>query len=309
MEQTTRTPTSSPSDALVTSWTLSLHGLRPQSVRLYTNEVRRFARWLADHQRPLSAPGDLAAVDRADIEAWISDMRAHQLTTATIRSRWVALRNLYKWMVDEEEIDDNPLAKVKVARPLSPPPAVVDDDALRLLLKACQGRDFLARRDTALIRMFVSTGLRAGEMARLDVADVDLRSRIVRVVDGKGGKPRIARFDPETAAAVDRYLRVRARHRHAPAHGLWLGPTGPIGPKAFGRLLSRRGAQAGIGHIHPHQLRHTWAHRWLAAGGVEGDLMRLGGWSNSDVMRRYGSGLAVDRALAAYDVVNPMGEL
>ena len=71
-------------------------------------------------------------------------------------------------------------------------------------------------------------------------------------------------------------------------------------------MLSKRCEIAGVDHIHPHQLRHTWADRWLAAGGNEGDLQRLGGWENSDVMRRYGAARAVDRALASYDTTNPM---
>ena len=66
---------------------------------------------------------------------------------------------------------------------------------------------------------------------------------------------------------------------------------------------------AGLGHIHPHQLRHSWADRWLAAGGTEGDLMRLGGWDSSQTMRRYGAVRATDRALAAYYQINPLGEL
>jgi integrase len=74
-------------------------------------------------------------------------------------------------------------------------------------------------------------------------------------------------------------------------------------------MLRTRAEQAGVGHVHPHQLRHTWAHSYLQAGGNEGDLQRLGGWENADIMRRYGAARAVDRALAAYDNVNPMGEL
>lgn len=74
-------------------------------------------------------------------------------------------------------------------------------------------------------------------------------------------------------------------------------------------MLDKRAAIAGIDHVHPHQLRHTWADRWLRAGGNEGDLQRLGGWESAEIMRRYGEARAVDRALAAYDTINPMGQL
>ena len=74
-------------------------------------------------------------------------------------------------------------------------------------------------------------------------------------------------------------------------------------------MLERRAQAAGIGHIHAHQLRHTFADRFLSAGGNEGDLQRLGGWESSEIMRRYGAARAVDRALNAYDGLDLMGEL
>lgn len=74
-------------------------------------------------------------------------------------------------------------------------------------------------------------------------------------------------------------------------------------------MLNKRAEEAGVDHVHPHRLRHTWADRWLRAGGNEGDLQRLGGWESAEIMRRYGAARAVDRALAAYDSVDPMAGL
>lgn len=119
----------------------------------------------------------------------------------------------------------------------------------------------------------------------------------------------MVRFDAATAAALDRYKRVRARHAYAGLPWLWIGHRGRTTRKGVPAMLNKRAAQAGIGHVHPHQLRHTWADRWLRAGGNEGDLQRLGGWESAEIMRRYGAARAVDRALAAYDTVNPMGRL
>ncbi len=114
------------------------------------------------------------------------------------------------------------------------------------------------------------------------------------------------RFDAATVAALDRYKRIRARHRLANLSAFWIGFRGPLTRKGLGPIFDKRSTQAGIGHIHPHQLRHTFASRWLAAGGNEGDLQRLGGWENADVMRRYGAAQGVDRALDAYDRIDIM---
>jgi site-specific recombinase XerD len=298
-----------PNAALLDSWRLSLHDKAPRTVALYLEEAARFAAWLDDAGRPASAPGDLLAVTRQDVEAWVADLQAAGLAQATVRSRWIALRNLYGWLVDEDEVDASPLARVRVPRPDPPPPEVLDDDQLRRLLKACEGRAFEDRRDAALIRFLAATGLRVSEACALQLGDIDLTNRLATVRSGKGDKARVVRFDPATAAALDRYRRARARHRLAARPELWIGFRGPLTRKGVPVVLDKRAALAGIGHVHAQQLRHTWAHRWLSAGGGEGDLQRLGGWANAAVMGRYGEAQAVDRALRAYDAVSPMGAL
>jgi integrase/recombinase XerD len=293
--------TTTANEALLTSWRLSLHGLTHRTINLYIREVRRFADWYR---------GDLLAVRRRDVEAWIAHLQAAGRAKATIRSRWIALRNFYRWAVEEDELDVSPLAKVRVPKPDPPPPDVLADDQLRALLRACEGRTFEDRRDAALIRFMLATGLRVSETCALELGDLDLSLRLATVRSGKGDKARIVRFDPATAKYLDRYLRARARHpRYARRRDLWIGFRGPLTRKGVPAILDKRTALAGTGHVHAHQLRHTWAHRWLANGGAEQDMMRLGGWANGEVMRRYGAAQAVDRALAAYDNVDPMGEL
>lgn len=296
-------------DGILGSWELSLHGKSPGTRNLYLRVAKWFADWLAEQGRPEAAPGDLLAVSRQDAEAWFAAQRTAGLAPRTLRSRWIALRNLYGWLHDEEEIEANPMAKVRVEKVDPDPIRVLSDDDIRKLLKVCEGRDFLERRDLALIRLLGATGLRLAEAADLQVADVDLRKRVAYIRHGKGDKARWVRFDAGTAQALDRYLRVRGRHRKADLPWLWLARLGRFTVKGIPIMLARRGEAAGIGHVHAHMLRHTWADRWLSNGGSEGDLQRLGGWENADVMRRYGSARATDRALEAYDDVNPLGEL
>jgi site-specific recombinase XerD len=291
--------------ALIDSWVLSLHSKSPRTVDLYVREVTRFADWLEAEDRT----DDLLRVARRDAEAYIGHMRDQGRAPATIRSRWIALRSFYGWTVEEEELDASPMAKVKVPKTEPPAPETVGADDLRLLLKACEGRSFEDRRDMALLRFMVATGLRASEVCDLATDDIDLRSRVAHVRHGKGDRARLVRFDPGTAAALDRYKRARARHRLAASPRFWLGWRGPLTRKGLGPILNKRCAEAGIAHVNPHRLRHTFADRFLSAGGNEGDLQRLGGWENSDVMRRYGAARATDRALEAYDTVSPLGDL
>lgn len=300
-------------EELLASWRISLLGDRrpksPRTVTHYLDEARRFARWLEANDRPQPNPGDLLGVSKRDVEAWIVAHRANGTAENTVRNRWVALRNLYRWAHDEREVEVNPVAEVVVSKPNPPAPETLTEDELRKLLKACEGTTFYDRRDMALIRLLLATGLRVSECVDLIAADVDLLNRIVRVHHGKGDKARMVRFDAGTAAALDRYKRARARHHYAGLPWLWIGFRGRTTRKGVPTSLAARAEKAGIRHVHPHMLRHTWADRWLSAGGSEGDLQKLGGWESPEIMRRYGEARAIDRALNAYDNIKPMGDL
>lgn len=299
-------PIMDPNEAIVESWMLALHDKSDGTRTLYRSHLRYLTTWLAENDRTV----DLLEVDRRDIEAWFAS--AGDLSQNTRRSRWISLRSFFGWAFDEEEIDTNPMAKVKVARADEPPPEVVPLDQLKLLLKACEGRDFYARRDTALVRLFIATGARLNEVASMQLADVDLAARLATIQKGKGpagGKRRVVRFDATTAAAIDRYKRSRARHRAAGQPWLWLGLKDRLTKSGIDAALNRRATAAGIEGFHVHLLRHTWADRWKSNGGSEEALMTLGGWEDTTVMRRYGSARAVDRALQSYDTIDPMAGL
>ena len=124
--------------ALLESWTLSLHDKRPGTRALYLRVAKWFSSWLIDHDRPVGAPGDLLAVSRQDAEAWFTAQRAAGLAPTTIRSRWIALRNLYRWLTEEDEVDTNPMSRVKVAKVEPDPDQGPRHHDLRALLKACE---------------------------------------------------------------------------------------------------------------------------------------------------------------------------
>jgi site-specific recombinase XerD len=187
--------------------------------------------------------------------------------------------------------------------PANPVP-VVPADGLKRLFQACAGKSFEARRDTALIMLLLDTGARRAEMVGLKLSDVDLDLDVLLVL-GKGRRERTLPFGRKAGEALDRYLRARGRHKHAELPWLWLGQRGRLTEWGLVLMLRRRGAEAGLPGLHPHQLRHTFAHEWLVQGGAETDLMQIAGWKSRTMLQRYGASAADTRAREAHRRLSP----
>lgn len=279
------------------SWKLALEaeGKRPRTIGGYLESVELFDRWLRSQGRSTQ----LADIERDDIRSWLVEMR-DRCTPSTVQTRYKGLRVFLGWLVAEEVITTNPMQNVTVQQPPEVPVPVFTDDELRRLLKVCEGRDFDARRDTAILRLFIDTGMRRQELTDLRVSDVDIFDLGVAHVVGKGGRPRACPFGTKTARALDAYLHERDRHRDAHTDALWLGTRGPMTAAGIRMVLRRRADQAGVEGMHAHRFRHHFAHSWLAEGGNEGDLMRLTGWKARQMLNRYGASAADERAREAH---------
>lgn len=285
--------------ALTISWELSLRadGYSDNTVKSYLRAVADFAGWLGEDVSP-------ADVTREQVRGWVVHVRDSR-SSGTARSQFPGVRSFCRWAVAEQEIERDPTEGVKTPRPNDPTTPVLKLDDIRRLLASCSGRDFVSRRDAAIIFVFIDAGLRLAEVTGLTVDDIDIRDRVIYVT-GKGSnrsgpRRRAVAIGVKGAQALDRYLRERRRHPHAALSALWLGARnrGPVSADGIDAILKRRGAQAGVS-IHPHMLRHTWASEFRAAGGGEGDLMVLGGWRSRAMLDRYGKVAAADRARDAY---------
>jgi integrase/recombinase XerD len=277
---------------LLDSWELSLRAERksPQTVKSYTDGVRRFLAWCA-------AGSHSPVLDRRTVNAFVVDLLDGGAEPSTARSRQLALRRFSAWLLDEGESDADHLVGVKAPKLDAKVVEPLTDNELRALIKACAGKDLKERRDEAIIRMMFETGGRAGEVAVMLLSDVDLKAGTAIIRRGKGGKGRVVPFGAQTIQAIDRYLRVRRGHRLADSDDLWLGDRGKrFSYDALHKSLSGRAAAAGLVGFHPHKLRHTAAHRWLAAGGSEGGLMAVAGWTRPDMLMRYTKAQASHRA-------------
>ncbi len=288
--------------------TLRSQNKAPATIKLYRTAINQYVDFATATGMPTTAQG----VTREHIEAFI----AHLLDTrspSTARTRYGGLQTFWNWCEAEGEVATSPMARTKPPAVPEAPVDVLTDDQLKALLASCAGTTFGDRRDNAVLRLFVDTGMRRAELAGLTLDDLDLTSGTALVL-GKGSRIRTAPFGDKTSLAIRRYLRMRARHTHAAAtvprptpgddravgQPLWLGKFGPMTDAGIQIMLRRRGQAIGIDKLHAHQFRHTFAHRWLADGGTEGDLMRLAGWRNRPMLDRYGRSVADVRARDAH---------
>jgi integrase/recombinase XerD len=268
---------------LLASFTLHLRGERKsaQTVKTYTDGVRGFLSWCARN-------GIEPALDRPTVDKFVSALLDGGAEAATARSRQLAVRRFSAWLADEGEIPADRLAGMSPPKLDAKVVPVLSDDQLRAMLTACKGPRMMDKRDEALIRFMAETGARAGEVLALGTGDVNLGAGTAVVRRGKGGKARTVPFGPRTGSAIDRFIRARRHHRLAATPALWLGEGGKdFGYHGLRCALADRARLAGIGDFHPHMLRHTAADRWLSAGGSEGGLMAVAGWTRPDMLMRY----------------------
>jgi site-specific recombinase XerD len=279
--------------ALLNSWEINLlaENKSPTTITSYLRGVRLYLEWCERNEHAVE-------LTRVQIQQYAAELIAAGKEANTVRLRLASLRQFARWLIAEGELPDDPLLGLKP--PKIPTKLVhgLSDEQLRALLKACKGPSFRDKRDEAIVRLMAETGLRASETVALTVADIQpLKAGVVAVQRGKGMKGRAAPFGPQTAAALDRYLRARRAHKLASGPALWLG----VGGKKFAYFglndtLRDRAKRAGIEGFHLHLMRHTAATRWLRAGGSEGGLMAIAGWSTRDMIDRYTGASASERA-------------
>ncbi len=277
--------------------------LSPATLDAYVGAVEKFRRFLMDQGMPLN----LANIRREHIEHFINYVLEHR-KPATANQRYRGLRSFFSWATAEGEVKQSPMAQMKPPRIPENPPPLLSEAELKALLSTCEkGQDFESRRDAALIRVFVDTGARLAEITNLrwnpedeTGNDVDLNRGQLRVL-GKGRRERLLAIGSKTVRALDRYLRRRGQRRDSDLHWLWLGTKGQVTPSGIRQIIQRRGKQAGLQGLYPHQLRHSFAHRWLSEeNGGEYNLMNLMGWRSRTMLGRYAASAASERALSAH---------
>ncbi len=165
-------------------------------------------------------------------------------------------------------------------------------------------------RDRGLVELLYGTGIRIGELVALDVRDLELRAREVRVM-GKGGKERIVPIPEQARRALDAWLEVR-RHPGVMSEPLFISlrPRREGGPRRLAarearRILGERAVRADLDqHVHPHRLRHSYATHLLDMGADLREIQELLGHASLSTTQKY-TAVSIEHLRDAYDQAHP----
>lgn len=272
-------------------------GRRPWTIVQYRSEAHRFAEWAVANELQIDG------VSRLDVEAYVAYMRNERgLGGRSIAARLTALRGLYDWAFTRELASSNPARAVPNPKFRKPLPEVLSSDQLGVLLQLpLRGGDgFIPRRDDALLKTFVWTGVRASEMGRLDWDHVDPqpgRSRLT-VVDGKGGKDRVVPVIEPLCESLLAYLHLRLPLGSRRA--LWVGESGRrMAVTTMRDVLRRYGNRIGV-NVHPHKLRAQCGVEMIRARASLSEVRVVLGHAGYDTLLPY-TAVAADEARSALE--------
>lgn len=283
--------------SLLDHWKLSLgaENKRPRTVETYGLAVEQLIAYL-DKENISRSPD---TIDRNILRGYMTEKVA-TTSPATVKQRHSSLRQFFGWLVDEGVIPENPMTTIRAPKVVPKDIGLITQAQFDAMVGSC-GDTFEGRRDKAILMLLWDTGLRLSEITGLESDDVNLFEKLAFIKVTKGGGSRTALFTDTTQHALSRYQIARSKHPNAADAGLWLGKQGVLGDRGISQMIGRRSESLGF-HAHPHQFRHSFAHRWLSKGGSEGDLIRVVGWSNGSrsMLDRYGKAGQEQRANESY---------
>lgn len=253
------------------AWRLEAQGGSPRTVSAYTRDLERVASVLAA-RRPGLVLGDVTPALLDDVlsgPAVTAGTRGAPSSSATLHRLKASVRSFFAWAEETGMVSSNPARFVRLQRLNPKPPVFLTEREKRQLLKTLRQTDTReARRDRVIIEMFLGTGIRLQELVNLDVDDVDLDAKHIRIV-GKGNVPQVKFLKTDLRSLLRGYLAERRRMGVGDTTALFLSNRDTrLTTRQVARRLDTWVGAAGIGkHLGPHALRHTFATHLYAKSG------------------------------------------
>ena len=284
----------------------------PHTVRAYDSDITQYLAWVAGDQQRKMSELTVDDLDLTSVRAHLAELNKAGKARSSVARKLSALRTFVKYLRREDLIAHDPTAMAVAPKRDQTIPTHLSEPEMARLIEMPSTGDPLGRRDRAILELFYASGLRLSELVGIDLEDLNLSGRMVRVM-GKGGKERLLPFNQSTVLALrawladragilaDRQTRARRRtvvaprktvagvRQKAPTEPLFLNARGGrLTGRSVDRLLRRYVAQCStrLG-ISPHALRHSFATHQLQRGADLRAIQELLGHSRLSTTQRY----------------------
>lgn len=273
--------------------------LSPHTASSYARDLDALLEYCATH-----GIESWSSLDTQHLRSFAAQCHRRGLAPRSVQRRLSAVRSLCRFLIREGELRSDPTADVQAPKARKRLPTTLDADTMARLLEF-RADDRLGVRDKAIMELFYSSGLRLAELLGLDLTDLDLRDRTVRVL-GKGRKVRIVPVGRHAAEALSKWLAERATVAAVGETAVFVGVNGRrLGPRIVQRRIARWARLQGLPeHVHPHLFRHSFASHLLESSGDLRAVQELLGHANISTTQVY-THLDFQHLARIYDASHP----
>jgi len=239
----------------------------PHTIKAYKTDLIQFSRFVKEYGGTGSF--NVSSVDKKTVQHFVGSLTEKGLSPKSTGRKLASIKSFFRYLLKHAHVESNPASTVKAPKQHASLPKFLQKEVLEQILSYSDKDDWQLKRDKTILELLYSTGIRLGELVAIDMGDVQINQKTVKVF-GKGGKERIVPFGGKAAEALDFYLKERNIYVHKDLNDnpLFISRQGlRISPRTVQSRLKKLfdSVAAGSGFT-PHLMRHTFATHLLDHG-------------------------------------------
>jgi integrase/recombinase XerD len=274
-------------------------GLSTNTIQSYRNDLKILCEFLSQKRK------NLLTTERDDLIDLLARLKDEGRSDASIARLMSSIRGLFKFALTEKLLKRDPTAYMSTRKAWQTLPRFLTQEEVDKLLEQPDQNDDIGIRDRAMLELLYATGLRVSELVGLRIPDVEPEVGTLNCF-GKGSKQRRIPIGKSSIHFLKNYFKVRQRLlRGKRSDLLFVEPNGnSISRQKFWKIITRYGESAGLGHVTPHMLRHSFATALIENGADLRSVQMMLGHSDINTTQIY-THVTNDRLKSAYKKFHP----